>query len=349
MNSTHRVCITWIGSIEGRVYSGIDEVSPDEAYFLIEDKIPSPRWKEFHEESLKNIIKCFGKKFEIGNKGHKEIIDLTTVNSEGQYKLIFNQIYEIISNTRKKYPDAAITIDTSAAPKQILFVVTFVATTLSTERSPIILLSTEKTLMSNPDYYASDDSEYFAKYIKDKEDMKLSLYEYRKLEKLDPGGRIYHIELPRSNFEILNPDSTDDFRLLAVFSVIPSYKDEPSSSNKIAWTVFQENPNLFKGFIQPPLLKNGKQNDDQPSLLKNEKQNDDNRNKNKVKKENNDKDESRPFKILVGKKLEKLEKLGLINLQKPGKIEYAKKTWGGDLISGATDKLHKNHKEKITT
>lgn len=421
MNGTYRVCITWIGSIEGRVYSGINYVSPDEVYFLIEDK-QSPQWKEFHEESLKNIIKCFGKQFENENKGHKEIIDLKNVKPEEQYKLIFNQIYKIISNTRKKYPDAAITIDTSAAPKPILFVLTFVATTLSTDRSPIILQSTQKKLKSTPDYYASDDSEYFDKYIKNKEDEHLSLYEFRRLEKLDPGGDIIPIQLPRSDFEILNPEKIDDYRLLALFSVIPSYENEQLSSNEIGWKVFEENPNLFKNFVQPSPPEKEKQNNkeeikrvkkenkclfswskipgkdtgklkdflkqsfdidwgetlkiekiDSGKTIRFYKENNSislilNKEKNKatliiddgrtddfiVEMENDelnvykkDKDESRAFKIMVGKKLEKLKEKGLINIQKPGKIEYAKKTWGGDLISGVTDELHEKSKSKI--
>lgn len=306
----HKFFIGWIGSADIRMCKGIQSVTPNEVYFLLESK--TQKWIEFQEESLNNIIKYFGKLYEIGNKGHRIVFDLNGNPPEEQSKIIFSRLYNVISEIRNTHPDAKIILDTTAAPKPILFVLTFVAMTLSTDKSPVILQSVPKKSGLPPIYYASNDSEYYTKHVNDKEDDEMEGYllsDYRMKEKNDEGGEPIQIELPHSNFEILNPKNMEDYKLLALFTVLPSHKNEPFTSKEIATKVYNENKEFFKNVTLPI-------------------------------------EENRAFKIWVGKNLEKLRLLGVITLERPNKNLIAKKTWGGDLISGATNELHAKNKLK---
>lgn len=306
--------MVWPGQEEKRIIRGIQKILPTELYFLLESRTPD--WIKFQEESLKNISNYFGKLYELNKNAHKIIFQLNGFPPEDHSKIIFSKIHEVISNIRKTHPEAKIFLDSTAVPKPIFLVFTFVAMTLSNDKSEIQLQSVPKASRLGPIYYASDDSEYYKTHVNDKNNVdKIDEYllsKYRTKEKNDPGDEPIEIKLPHNNFAILNPKVKEDFKLLSLFSVLPNNKQAPITSKEIAEKLYSKNTVLFKRKTDP-----------------------------------NETD--RAFMIWIGKNLEKLRELGLIILERPHKSLIAKKAWGGDLISGATDELYAENMPKFLT
>lgn len=308
----YKCFMVWLAQEHKRIIKGIQHITPNDVYFLVESRTQD--WIEFQRESLGKISGYFGQLYSLNNRGHEIVFELDEHPLEEHSKIIFSTLHKAISDIRKINPEAKIFLDATAAPKPILLILTFVATTLSTDKSQILLQSVPKAYRLDPIYYASIESEYYKNHVNDpnnKEKMNgYLLANYRQKEIDDPGEEPFPIPLPHNNFSILNPKVREDFKLLALFSVLPTYKQDPITSKEISERLYSENLGLFKKSTNP--TENG-----------------------------------RAFMIWIGKNLEKLRELGLIILERPNKSLTAKKAWGGDLISGATDELNTEAKSKF--
>jgi hypothetical protein len=137
-----RYHISWVGHYTKRIIRGIDLINPDDILFLFETS--NNEWTSFREESLNNILKDYGKSY---NK-HFEVLKILNNNPANIFKAIFKRI-------RKQRREGAvqISIDATAAPKTVTFMLTFLTMALSKNDSKIKLLYTPK----DPNEYHSQN------------------------------------------------------------------------------------------------------------------------------------------------------------------------------------------------
>lgn len=303
---TNRYHITWVGSYTERVLKGIKKVNPDKITFLIESK--SPDWVDFQQESLEVIRNYLGDQFKDNDR--IDIVQFPFQEPEDDIlKLLFHRLYGIISEIKNKNEKSSITIDVTATPKTVTFLITFLKMTLSDKNTIIRIMYTPKGFDSMPSYYAPSNSNFCT-------EPDMMLCEYRRLEKEDKGGEIAYLEVPIINFSLFNINEERTPFLLALFRKIPT-KDVPLNS-KHNVTIYEEMMNSDKEIIEKYIhLKKFERGSPEYE--------------NKLRK-------STKTKISLG--LTKFHSWGIVDIDKYGNKVYVKKSWAGELISPVIEDLY---------
>lgn len=306
----HRYHISYVGSYTNRVKKGIDKINPDFISFLVESS--SELWSAFEQKCLDEILQDYGPDY----KKKTETIEFPhQIPLDELQKLIFSKLFTMIRERKNKFKnDVEITIDVTAAPKTVTYVLTFLSMVLSTKQSRIKLLYTPKGLESNPCFYAPTGSDYLCK------DKNLSLADYRLNEKIDPGKDTLEVELPIANFEIFKNRQRSPY-LLSLFTHIPGSKSEPKNTT----TILDEMANC-----DAELLKKC-----ESEAEKQEKEKD------------NTSQKAVHHKLAAA--LGDFEDAGIIELKRNGRSYSVRKTWAGDLISSVTEILHRENKQNIVS
>ena len=309
----NRYHITWVGSYTERVLKGINEVNPDKITFLIESK--STEWIYFQKESLEVIQNYLGDRFK--DKNRMDIVEFPFQDSEdGVLKLLFYRLYGIISEIKNKNEKSSITIDVTATPKTVTFLITFLKMTLSDNNTRIRIMYTSKGIDSIPSYYAPSNSKFCT-------EPDMTLCEYRRLEKEDKGGDIAYLEVPIINFSLFNINENRTPFLLALFRKIPNNEVPLKSKHNI--TIYEE------------MMKSDKEIIDKYIDLE------------KIKKRGQDYEiqlrKSTKTKISLG--LKEFHNWGIIDLDKDGNRLYVKKSWAGELISKVIEDLYNTVKHHL--
>ncbi len=302
---TNRYHITWVGSYTERVLKGLKEVNPDKITFLIESK--SKDWIDFQRESLEVIQNYLGDRFK--DKDRIDIVEFPTQDSkEDILKLLFYRLYGIINEIKNKNEKSSITIDVTATPKTVTFLITFLKMTLSDKNTLIQIIYTPKGFDSMPSYYAPSNSKFCT-------EPDMMLCEYRQLEKEDKGGELTYLDVPIINFALFNINEERTPFLLALFRKIPN--NEVSLKSKHNVTIYEEMMLSDRGIIEKYLNQEKlKKRQDYESQLK----------------------KSTKTKISLG--LKEFHSWGIVDLDKEGNKLYVKKSWAGELISRAIEDLY---------
>jgi len=317
-----RYLITWVGSFEERVRKGIEKETRDFVYFLLESR--TKEWLEFQHECLDNILRHYGEFLKSPQRSKTIEFPLGVADQvpngikETEFcRKVFLKLAEVISEIREKSPTAEITVDITAAPRMITFIIAFVAMALSTNKSRIKLQMIPKGFPANPKYYAPEGSGYFKKYIAGKDTIeKMSLPAFRKVEKEDDGGPEISIELPMVEVPLLIPRSKRSAAktpaLLILYQKIPA-RDKPTKSSKdMLKEMTDREKQIIHRILKGKAIKNGK---DVTEI-------------------------KRVEGIWISKNLSELEQLGLVELEKSGRYFIAKRTWAGDLISDVVEEQY---------
>lgn len=305
---TYRYHVSWVGSYAKRVKKGIDIVNPDDISFLIESSTET--WKAFQEESLTEILKDFGKAYE----NHTDIVrfphHLPQDYLQGEiFRIIFNMIRE-----KQKVGDVQITIDVTAAPKMVTYILTFLAMALSTKDSPIKILYTPKSPKSYP--LGSDPAYYAPKGSKFCQENGILLADYRTLEKEDPGEDTMFVELPITDFEIFNESSVRSFYLLSLFIHIPNSKSEPITSSELLEAVMSYDKELTEEYASEA--------------------------------EKSEETRNKAVHTKLSLALQQFEKWGVARLSRRGRWFLVNKTWAGDMISPVVTDLYQKRKKAFS-
>lgn len=297
----YRYHITWVGSYNERLKKGIKIVNPDYISFLIQSG--NEEWTAFQNESLNEILKHFGKSYE----NRRETVELPiTISTNDISKEMFERFFYMIRK-KQEIGNVQITIDVTAAPKTVTFVLTFLAMALSTRDTHIKLIYTPKALKSSPSYYAPEDSPFCG-------DKKLLLAKYRTWEKEDDGGETIIMELPIAEFEIFDESSPRTPYLLLVFKHIPQIKDPPIKSSQILQEMMDCDKELLEEYASVA--------------------------------EKTEATKNKAIHTKLSLTLQQFEKWGIVELTREGRWFLVKKTWAGDLITPVIDSLYNKLKKK---
>jgi hypothetical protein len=319
---------------------GIDKQTRDFVYFLLESR--SKEWLEFQHECLDNILSHYGE-FLRSSKRSKVVefpLGAADYVPEGIKqtdfcKTVFLKLFEIISEIRAESPTAEITIDITAAPRMIVFIIAFVAMVLSTKKSRVKLQMIPKGFPADPKYYVPDSSAYFKKHIAGKDPIsEMMLATFRKIEKEDEGGPDIAIELPMVEVPLLfsRSEKSDDktAALLVLFQRIPE-RDKPMKSSKDMLTeMADKEKQIIHKMLKSQAIKMPKRQEEKTKM----------HGVGKGKINEKETEARRIERIWVSKNLSELEDLGLVELEKRGKYFYARRTWAGDLISGVVEEQY---------
>lgn len=301
---TKRVHITWVGSYAKRVVRGITMINPDKIIFLIEAQ--SDNWRGFQMESLEAITGHFGQKYSE-EEGSAETIEFPFLKSgeeanEVEFsKKLFHELYEVISRIRQEERKAEITIDVTASPKMVSYVMTFIMMVFSDDNFPIRMLYTPKAMEPLPDYYAPEGSQYA-----EKDAGQMSLTEYRTKEKDDAGKSPIVIELPRAHLELLGNDSERSRFLVSLFNHIPESEADPKKSSMLVSDLKEINRKVVDDLF--------KKDEEKKKKLKGDAR-------------------EKALNTRVSLALQQFHDQGLIELSREGRYFWARRTWAGDLIS----------------
>lgn len=303
--TSNRYLITWVGSYVERIKKGIIKVNPDYISFLIQTG--NEDWNAFQRETLIEILKDFGKTYD----NRSEIVEIRIMKSPNDipkemFKIIFDKIREI--RVKHKISTVQISIDVTAAPKTITYILTFLAMALSTRDSHIKLLYTPKALESSPKYYAPIKSSFCEKE-------KLLLSKYRTSENEDKGGETLVMELPIAEFEIFDLSSSRTPYLLSAFKHIPDIKEPPKNSSQILKEMIDSDKELLEEYASPA--------------------------------EKIEATKNKAIHTKLSLALQQFDKWGIVELTREGRWFLVQKTWAGDLITPVIESLYGIEKEKI--
>lgn len=373
-----RFLITWVGSFTNRVIKGINNVSPDFVYFLIESR--SPQWLTFQKECLDKITRHYGPAFVEGKRF--EVVeflfgagDEALGISENDFcRKVFSKLFDVVSKIREKAPESEITIDITAAPRMIAFIIAFVAMVLSTKESRVKLQVVPKGFQADPKYYAPEDSSYF-KSLREKQDdaSVLSLAGFRGIEGDDEGGNPITIELPMVGVDLLfsrlkKPEKVEAHIArtnaeIVLFQKIPAREAKMKQSTVMLKEMSPEERKIInKGIESLVLLSGEKEGKDimsksghsakqikimpelremikDPAVLREL-----GLMRTRVKTEETE--IQRRQRIWISKNLEPFEGLGLIEVER-GRQNCAKRTWAGDLISDVIEEKYNRIMHKL--
>lgn len=360
-----RFLITWVGSFEKRVIKGIDKESPDFVYFLIESR--NPEWLKFQKECLKNILGECSEALRSGRRS--EVLEFPSgatdylPNGIAQTDFcvrVFSKLFEIVSQIREKAFGAEITIDITAAPRMIAFIIAFVAMVLSSKESRVKLQLIPKGFPADPKYYAPKDSNYFKSLSEGQDDTAgISLADFRRIEKEDKGGPEISIELPMVEVPLLfSRSKTSDDRTHAqvvLFQKIPSQDKKMKKSTDMLKEMSSAEKKIMNKSIESlaPGESTEKEGKNKAANSGKEMKAEEIQMVRKlisknpallgklgyvIKKANTEEDElKRRQQIWISKNLAVFADLGLIQLEREKKGFTAKRTWAGDLISGVVE------------
>jgi hypothetical protein len=227
-------------------------------------------------------------------------------------KAIFKQIFKMIRENPEKFREkdkistVQITIDVTAAPKTVTYILTFLAMALSTRDSHIKIIYTPKTLTSSPIYYAPEGSSF-------SDGERISLARYRSMEKEDKGGETLFMELPIADFEIFDKSSSRTPYLLSVIEHIPGSKGKPKKSSIILQEMEDSDKELLEKYASEA--------------------------------EKSEATKNKAIHTKLSLALQQFEKWGIVELNREGRWFLVQKTWAGDLISPVTKELYENLKK----
>lgn len=350
---------------------GIDNVSPDFVYFLIECR--SSQWLKFQEECLNNILIHYGEAFTKGKRS--EVVEFPSgaadqvppgIREPDFCRTVFSKLFQIVSQIRKKAPEPEITIDITAAPRMIGFIIAFLAMVLSTKVSRIKLQLVPKGFQADPRFYAPNDSSYFKNLSKSQDNTAdMSLASFRGFEKDDEGGTPISIELPMVDVPLLfSRSKQSEDRACAqvvLFRKIPPRDKQMKKSTDMLREMSPKEKSIMNKSIEslatdesdekegrntkPKSGKKIKEIEIEPGqrewILRNSAVLEQ---LGYVPKKVKAKDEEikRRQLIWIAKNLAVFGDLGLVELEKKGRGNSAKRTWAGDLISDVVDEKY-NH------
>lgn len=293
-----RYHIIWLGTYTERILKTITRINPDKIIFLMDAK--SEDWSNFQNELLNDIGNYLGKIY--FNNDRIQIIRFPFIESDYNIlKLIFHKLYFIVDNIKKENKQSEITIDVTATPIIVNYLITFIVMALSDRNTHIRIVYTSKGIESEPHYYAAKGSKYCSN-----EDLKLC--DYRGMEMKDQGGETTFLELPLIDFQLFDVKNKIMPFLIALFRKIPG-KDSQRKHN---------------GIIYNELVKSDEK------LINNY----DESNYKDVEKT------KKSLNIRITKGLLILASLGIIDLEKVGQKYYARKTWAGELIEPVVEDLY---------
>lgn len=223
-------------------------------------------------------------------------------------KAIFKKLFTMIHKKQEEMANVQITIDVTAAPKTMTYILTFLAMALSTKDSHIKILYTPKAFESIPCYYAPMGSDF-------SKECELSLAKYRSMEKDDKGGDTLFVELPIADFEIFSESSPRTPYLLSVFMHIPGSKSNPKKSSVLLEEITASDKELLEKYAS------------------------------KAEKSEDTKEKAIHTKLSLA--LQQFEKWGIVELNREGRWFLVKKTWAGDLISPVTEDLYYSKRKSL--
>lgn len=240
MRTVKRYHIMWVGSYTKRVLKPLSKINPDKIIFLLESK--SDEWKEFQEESLNFILDYLGKTFQENNR--TETVTFPFQESEDEIlKMMFDELYSQIDQIKNESEEESeITIDVTAAPKMVNFLITFIAMALSDRNTRIRIVYTSKGIESTPSNYASRDSKFC-------DNTELKLCEFREIEKNDPGGEITCLELPIINFQLFNISNDRTPFLITIFRKIPGKKSPLKHNGTISSEIMESDNDIITKYV----------------------------------------------------------------------------------------------------
>jgi len=240
--------ITWVGSFHARVRKLLYELSPSRIVYLVD--AADDRMAQFQLENLMEITKfdrCLRpESFEItgGLNGSEpsqppvaaegetpcigpradDRVRIVGVYSKSGSKL-FETLYSIVEVERGRDPIVNIIFDITAAPKDVIHIMTTLSSLLSTTKSPIKVKYKPRGIQNKPENYAAATSRFC--------DKKTTLVKYRTLEADDVGRPIKSINTPVMEIDLLNPEMENHAFEVCLFHHIPTSKQERRSTKEL--------------------------------------------------------------------------------------------------------------------